>query len=210
MFKNILWDVDGTLFDTYPAIARSFRAALNALGTDAGLDRIETLARESLGLCSSTLAAEHHLNEEELDRAFAAQYENVKYEDQTPFPGVKALCEYVCSRGGKNVIVTHRGRKGTAGLLAAHKMAKFFSGCITREDGYPRKPDPSSFAAAMKLFGLKPEETVAVGDREIDAQAGRAAGVFTCLFGNGSEETGSDLSVRDFSELHRFMTSGRK
>jgi phosphoglycolate phosphatase-like HAD superfamily hydrolase len=28
MFRNIIWDVDGTLFDTYPAIARAFKAAL--------------------------------------------------------------------------------------------------------------------------------------------------------------------------------------
>lgn len=209
MFKNILWDVDGTLFDTYPAITGAFRAALNELGTDAGLDRIMILARESLGLCASTLAAELHLNEEDLDAAFTAQYDMVKYGDQPPFPGVKALCEYVCSGGGKNVIVTHRGRKGTAGLLAAHGMAKYFSGCITREDGYPRKPDPASFSAALRLFGLMPEETIAVGDREIDAQAGRAAGVCTCLFGDGSGGTAADLSVRDFAELDRFFASGR-
>jgi HAD superfamily hydrolase (TIGR01509 family) len=209
IFKNIIWDVDGTLFDTYPAIAGAFRAALNELGADAGLNRIETLAKESLGLCASTLAAEHQLKEEDLDRAFAAQYDAVKYEDQPPFPGVIALCEYVRPVGGKNVIVTHRGREGTDGLLAAHDMAGFFSGCITREDGYPRKPDPSLFAAALTVFGLKPEETLTVGDREIDVQAGRAAGIFSCLFASRAGETAADLVVRDFSELNRFLASGR-
>jgi phosphoglycolate phosphatase-like HAD superfamily hydrolase len=34
MFRNIIWDVDGTLFDTYPAIARAFQTALNDLGSD--------------------------------------------------------------------------------------------------------------------------------------------------------------------------------
>jgi phosphoglycolate phosphatase-like HAD superfamily hydrolase len=38
MFRNIIWDVDGTLFDTYPAIAKAFQVALNDLGKDASLD----------------------------------------------------------------------------------------------------------------------------------------------------------------------------
>ena len=48
MFRNIIWDVDGTLFDTYPAIAKAFRAALNDAGKDAALDWIEELAKISL------------------------------------------------------------------------------------------------------------------------------------------------------------------
>jgi phosphoglycolate phosphatase-like HAD superfamily hydrolase len=56
MIRNIIWDVDGTLFDTYPAIAQAFKAALNDLGADASLDWIEGLARKSLGRCASTLA----------------------------------------------------------------------------------------------------------------------------------------------------------
>jgi len=32
MFRNIIWDVDGTLFDTYPSMAKAFQAALSDLG----------------------------------------------------------------------------------------------------------------------------------------------------------------------------------
>jgi phosphoglycolate phosphatase-like HAD superfamily hydrolase len=201
MIKNLLWDVDGTLFDTYPAIAGAFRAALNDLGTHADLARIQALAGESLGHCLTVLAAECHINEEALGRAFGERYDLVTFKEQPPFPGAKALCEYICSAGGKNVIVTHRSREGTAGLLAAHAMEDFFSGRITREDGYPRKPDPSSFAAALKSFGLKPEETMAVGDREIDILAGKAAGLLTCLYAGEGTPTAADLTTDDYSKL---------
>ena len=40
MFRNIIWDVDGTLFDTYPAIAQAIKAALHELGKDASLNNI--------------------------------------------------------------------------------------------------------------------------------------------------------------------------
>jgi phosphoglycolate phosphatase-like HAD superfamily hydrolase len=42
-FSNVIWDVDGTLFDTYPAIARAFKAALNELERH-GVRREETMA----------------------------------------------------------------------------------------------------------------------------------------------------------------------
>jgi phosphoglycolate phosphatase-like HAD superfamily hydrolase len=45
--RNVVWDVDGTLFDTYPAISRAFRAALREFGQDASLGRIVALARDS-------------------------------------------------------------------------------------------------------------------------------------------------------------------
>ncbi len=40
MIRNIIWDADGTLFDTYPAIASAFQAAMADLGAGCaiGLD----------------------------------------------------------------------------------------------------------------------------------------------------------------------------
>ena len=78
MFRNIIWDVDGTLFDTYPAIAKAFQVALNDLGKDASLDRIEDLAKISISYCVTTLANQCQLNEEDIAQAFGEHY------DRTP------------------------------------------------------------------------------------------------------------------------------
>lgn len=207
MLRNIIWDVDGTLFDTYPAIAQSFRAALNDRGQDAPLEQITGLARKSLGHCVAALAGDHHLKEADLGQAFAAHYNRVLPEQQPPFPGVTDLCEYICSMGGKNVIVTHRGQAGAAELLAAHHMAHYFSGCLSRDDGYPKKPDPAAFEAMLTMYCLNREETLAVGDRAIDILAGQAAGLFTCLFGDEDEEAVADLTISRFEELYRHIVS---
>ena len=109
MFRNIIWDVDGTLFDTYPAIARAFQAGLHDLGKEAALDWVAGLARISLSQCVTTLAGHYHLEEDTLGEAFEKYYDQVTPEQQPPFPGVIAICAYICGMGGKNVIVTHRG-----------------------------------------------------------------------------------------------------
>jgi HAD superfamily hydrolase (TIGR01509 family) len=55
LFRNIIWDVDGTLFDTYPAIVGAFKAALHELGKEADQAWIVELAKQSLSLCETVL-----------------------------------------------------------------------------------------------------------------------------------------------------------
>jgi phosphoglycolate phosphatase-like HAD superfamily hydrolase len=203
MIRNVIWDVDGTLFDTYPAIARAFRAALNELGADEPQERIMDLARESLGHCATTLAEEHRLDQGAIEDVFGRHYDATGPDEQPPFPGARAICEHICRIGGQNVIVTHRGPQGTAELLAASHLAPLFSGWITHADDYPRKPDPAGFNAIIERHGLRRAETLAIGDRDVDVLAGRAARVVTCLFGRDDEGVGADLVIADFGELLR-------
>lgn len=132
-------------------------------------------------------------------------YDLVESEKQLPFPGVTMLCEYICSIGGKNVIVTHRRQVGTARLLTVHRLAGYFAGSVTQDDGYPKKPDPAAFEAVIEKYNLKRVETLAIGDRDIDVLAGQAAGVFTCLFGANIEGVNADLTINNFYELHRYI-----
>lgn len=210
MLQNIIWDVDGTLFDTYPSIAKAFKAALDDLGESVALYEIERLARKSLSYCITALAGQYHLHKDDIEQKFVAYYDLITPEDQPPFPGVMALCEYICAIGGKNVIITHRGQEGTAELLAVHHMAPYFTGCLTRDDGYPRKPDPAAFTAVLKQYCLKSKETIAVGDRDIDVLAGQAAGVSTCFFGSASEGIPADLVISNFDELYQYIVITNK
>ena len=207
MFRNIIWDVDGTLFDTYPAMTRAFQAALGDFGKTTKTSCIERRIKVSIERCTAAMAARFLLDENTLAQAFEAHYKMIKAEDQLPFPGVKAVCEAIQARGGKNVIVTHRGKTSTEALLAAHSMGGFFAGCLTGNDGYPRKPDPAAFNAALQLFNLNPAETLTVGDRDIDIQAGSSAGLLTCRFNPHNEDVVADLTVMDYEELMRFLSS---
>jgi phosphoglycolate phosphatase-like HAD superfamily hydrolase len=207
MFRNIIWDVDGTLFDTYPAIASSFQAALNDSGKEAPLDWIEELAKISISHCVATLADQYHLSADKLGQTFDEHYGHVPPEKQPPFSGAITICQYICDTGGKNVIVTHRGRESTNELLVAHHMTHYFAGCLARDDGYPKKPHPAAFEAILKIHSLPREETMTVGDRDIDILAGQAVGVFACLFGRESNGVIADLTINSFDELYCYLTS---
>ena len=108
MIRYLIWDVDGTLFDTYPAFARAFQAALAEFGASASFTRIERLAKISLSHCISTLAEEFEINPAALGHNFGEHYAKVSPQEQPPFPGVIDLCEYIRFISGTNFIVTHR------------------------------------------------------------------------------------------------------
>lgn len=121
--RNILWDVDGTLFDTYPAITYAISQALNGLGESAALNVIDGLARQSIDLCLGTLAQRLSLDVDVVRRCYLAAYAALPLANQPPFPGAGEVCATICQRGGVNVAVTHRGTSSTQALLDAHGLA---------------------------------------------------------------------------------------
>ncbi len=206
MIRYLIWDMDGTLFDTYPAIARALGAALGDLGPSAPLDWIEGLAKKSISHCISTLVDKFDVNPEDLRERFEQRYKNIPPQEQPLFPGVIGVCEYVRSIGGTNVIVTHRGRESTNRFLTIHNMACYFADMLTADDNYPRKPDPASFEAMIEKHNFRRKETLAIGDRDIDILAGQAAGVRTCFFGTQLDKATADLIITDYAALHRIMS----
>jgi phosphoglycolate phosphatase-like HAD superfamily hydrolase len=60
--QNILWQVNGVLFDTYPALTYSFSRALNEMGYSVALNVIDGLVRQSLDDCVNALSGRFRLD----------------------------------------------------------------------------------------------------------------------------------------------------
>lgn len=207
MIKNILWDVDGTLFDTYPAITFAISKSLNDLGQSFPLNLIDGLARQSIKDCLDTLSQRFKLDPEMLHLRFAEAYQTVPLANQPPFPGISDVCTLIRHLGGLNVIVTHRSVNSTQQLLSAHALHTWFAGILSIEQGYPRKPDPAMLEAAIHQFKMDRSETLMVGDRALDLQAGRAAGTRTCLFGKSPLPEPADYCIDNYDQLLSILHS---
>ncbi len=205
MIRNLIWDMDGTLFDTYPAINQAFALACADLGKPPPVSHIAPLTKKSRGHCTAVLATELSVDPDEVARHFTQDYGAVGPEQQPPFPGVQEVCAYIQHLGGKNIIVTHRQRESTERFLAVHRLANYFADVVGAEDGYASKPDAAAFTAMLRKHSLVPDETLGVGDRDIDILAAQAAGIRACLFGVEDVGVVPDLAVADFGELLRFL-----
>ena len=150
MIRHLIWDVDGTLFDTYPAIVGSLQAAAVDLGAPATYEETHDLALVSIDHCLATLSATYDLSLDTLGADFDRRYQEVPPADQPPFDGAPEVCQLIHSRGGLNLIVTHRRRAGLDRLLTTHGLADLFTDIISDDDGYPRKPDPGAFRTLIE------------------------------------------------------------
>lgn len=205
MIYHLIWDVDGTLFDTYPAMTQAMVAALRDMGFEYTSDIILPLLKRTFSVCVDMLVEKHLLDAAELKERYLAHYREVPPERQPPFAGAREVCLLIQQRGGQNFIVTHRRRASLLRLLKVHQMGEYFADMLTASDDYPRKPEPAAFLTMIEKHDLTRSEVLAIGDRDIDTLAARAAGLCTCLFGAAEATVPADYVISDFYELHRAL-----
>lgn len=201
MIKHLIWDLDGTLFDTYPALTEALLATLADWGHYLDPELVMKLARASLTHCMDSLAADYKLTRGTIEQGFNSQYAQIPYSQQPLMPGAHALCAYIRSLGGKNVIVTHRPRQSTIELLDAYALRPLIADWITIDDEFPKKPDPTSMLVIMSRNGIDCSEGLAIGDRALDIAAGQAAELRTCLLGQLDNQVQPDFRVDLLDEL---------
>ena len=206
--RHLIWDFDGTLHDTYPAIARAVNQALARFGRTATLARIIDLASVSLTWCVAELAEEHGIDPAALAAAFAETYARVEPAAQGPFPGTRAICQHILDRGGANVIVTHRRTASLEHLLAIHDMRRYFRDIVAGDAGFPKKPDPAAFRHLIARHGLVAEEVLVIGDRDLDIRAAQRAGLRSCWFRGAGAAVQPTYVVHDYADLYGLLVGG--
>lgn len=211
-YQHIIWDFDGTLCDTYPAMARAFQDALHHHGADAPIPRIrEVMQQTLLGDCIRIFARQHELDLPSFRDRFLDNYEAIPLADQPPYPGVVAILERVLDHGGHNFIFTHRGCKSLTEALRVHDLERCFTEALSTEDGYARKPDPAAFNHLIDRYALPREKTLGLGDRDLDILAGTNAGVDTCLFeAQPGEDAPPTYVIDEYRQLAAILNTDEK
>src|SRR5678816_1390886 len=122
-------------------------------------------------------------------------------------PGVGLTLETLSARGYCMGVATNKPSYFAKRLLDALSVGALFDVVLGPDLVEQPKPHPAMVNAAMLAMRLKPEETLYVGDMEIDVQTARASGLAVIVMPTGSRgeealrDAGADLVVADFSAL---------
>jgi HAD superfamily hydrolase (TIGR01549 family) len=166
---NVLWDFDGTLFDTYPALVEGFIQL-----SQKELDRSDVLKWLKI---DSKQAFKHYGISENLRGEYKELDIHFSKEISQPFENL----EEALSAIDQNIIVTHRDRKSTLYLLEKFNLTKYFKDIVSvEEDGFQRKPHRSSYEHVLKSYKID----LVVGDRELDLIPARELNIKTAAFQN--------------------------
>ncbi|MBO3725525.1 HAD family hydrolase [Actinomyces bowdenii] len=167
--RHIIWDMGGTLIDTYPGVVRALcRAAYGDLAP-AHLRQTSALTRISIAHAIEELSTLRGVPRAALEQA----HEDLKAQWRTrPAPvmdGARELMARVWERGGLNLVATHRDRESATMLVTIHGLDP--DDMVCAPDGVERKPSPAMNLLLAQRHGLDPAEVLCVGDRPIDAVA---------------------------------------
>lgn len=178
---NLIWDLDGTLLDSYGVILGSLEQVCK--DNQFPFDR-ETVAKDvivhSVNHYIDYLSCISGMPFDEIKNKCSELSKKKNMEIKAMTHAIETL-KKLQAKGINNYIFTHRG-VSTEGVLKNVKLYDFFIEIVTSLNNFPRKPDPSGLNYLVDKYHLDPNETYYVGDRSIDIECASNAGLKSILY----------------------------
>lgn len=194
-----IWDLDGTLLDSYGVIVSSLHQTLEELGVS--MDEADIRCRAAEGSVSDVIniaAAQTGRTFQEIKGRYS-EISGGRYLEIAAMPHAREALERTAALGAVHFVYTHRGST-TAPVLKNLGLDRFFQEVVTSLSGFPRKPAPDALLYLMNRHHLESSRVYYVGDRTLDVDCARNAGVHSVLYSPSGTGT-ADYVIRDLLEV---------
>lgn len=205
--KAIVFDLDGTLLDTLPDLAR----AANLMLAELGRPRVDTpqvrayIGDGAVRLVKRVLTGDREQEPDPSLFARAMPIFNQRYAEgvaleSRSFPGVTEALDAFRARGFPMGCITNKPEAFTLPLLRQTGLAPYFDIVVSGDMLPKKKPDPMPITYACGFFAARPHQVVLIGDSDNDCQAARAAGC-PCLGVSYGYIPGGDVGSIGFDAI---------
>ena len=187
MIKLVIFDLDGTLVNAYPAVSRSVNHTLRSMGFS---PRSDTQIKRSVGSGDRNLM-KLFVGEKLADKAIAIyrphHVKALSLKGAVKFlPGARKTLEFLKNKGYKLAVASNRPDKFTRIILRSLGALEFFDIVLCADKAPKPKPYPDMLWLIAKRLKIKREEVLYVGDMTIDINCARRAGVRAVAVATGS------------------------
>ena len=211
-FRLLVFDFDGTLVDTKKDIVDSVNRTLTELD-------LRTLDRDTLstfigkGVNHLMIRSLEGTGCDDLSRAieaFMRHYEAHLMDQTDLFPNCRETLAHFTHK--ENTILSNKPTRFITQILDALEWRAPFSTIIGGDLMPEKKPDPGGLHHILEQHGVRPEDTLMIGDSLVDIETGKRAGVKTCgvTYGHAGraslESAQPDWIIDNLSELKDFIS----
>lgn len=203
--RLICFDLDGTLVDSRADIAAAVNEALGSYGVPAvGPDRMASLVGDGLARTVERAAQGYEVPVGEAVKKTVEYYLEHPVVYSRLYDGVFQGLELLKGKGLGLALLTNKLQAIAEKILNEFKILGFFDYVAGAGAGYPLKPDPAALNHMLEISNSDRKASLMVGDGYTDLEAGRRAGIGTCLcsYGYGDpRDFVPDLRVSSFQEF---------
>lgn len=205
MVKLVIFDWDGTLFDSIDKICLSMLQAgelANAPGRQT--DDVKNIIGLSLDKAVSVIWPE--LNKNECDVIIEHYKYLYRAADQTPskaYDGVMEVLEKLHSANIKMAVATGKSRRGLDRVMTATKTGHYFSSTRCADETLS-KPHPLMLEQILTELSLSPDQAIMVGDTEYDLNMATNAGMKSVGVTYGAHSKARLEALQPYGLLNNF------
>lgn len=202
--KALIWDLDGTLFDSYPIIVSILHQALEEHGIQMAAREIhQYVIRYSVRDFVQKVAEEYRCPPEPLAHRFS-QLQLGTDAKIHPMCHAPEILNLTAAMGVSNFVYTHKGPSANQ-VLERMQLRQYFTEIVTSQNGFQRKPSAEAVNYLVQKYQLNRQQTYYVGDRILDVECAKNAGIQSILFLSpdscGSASGQEDYLVQDLLEI---------
>lgn len=194
--RAVVFDLDGTLVDSMPLVLAAVGHALEPFGPRTPDEILASLGGPPARFLGALLGGSTHVPSA-LKRMESYHRENAHL--IRPFADASRMLARL-GTAGRVALWTGRDRESTQWLLAAHDLSNHFAFTLCGDDLSTHKPDPEGLHVIMRELRVLPEETLFIGDADVDVLGGFAAGVRSILI-CGEREVGAAIRAKSWQTV---------
>ena len=178
MPRTLIWDLDGTLIDSYDAIVNAIATAYQFYHWDFDREAIRShILTTSVGQLAQERLEETGIN---FKPVYSADLVTRDHEIKI-LAGAQDILEWAKEQGFQQFIYTHKDKHALP-LLESLGLADYFTEIVTADHGFRRKPDSQGVDYLIEKYQLNPANTYYIGDRPLDVDVAWNSGIKSINF----------------------------
>ena len=176
-----IWDLDGTLLDSYEAILSGIEETFGQFAIPYDKEKVrEFILKYSVQDLLVRVAEERKLDVEVLNQV-RAQSLAEKNAQVVLMSGAREVLKWADATGIQQFVYTHKGDNAFT-ILRDLGLESYFMEILTSQSGFARKPSPEAANYLLDKYQLNHDNTYYIGDRTLDVEFAQNSGIQSINF----------------------------
>ena len=201
-----IWDLDGTLLDSYEAILSGIEETFGQFSIPYDKEKVrEFILKYSVQDLLVQVAEERKMDVEVLNQV-RAQSLAERNAQVILMPGAREVLAWADQVGIRNFIYTHKGDNAFA-ILRDLGLESYFTEILTSQSGFARKPSPEAATYLIDKYQLNLDNTYYIGDRTLDVEFAQNSGIQSINFLESTYE--GNHRIQALADISRIFEAER-